>query len=472
MSDLTGFERKLTSALDGHLGPRRPVDAQAIAAAAIAGASRRAQLPGMSTSSWRNFALVAAAALLTILALALAFVAGQRPVQPVPPAPPNAASPALSPTPTASHAATGKPSPSLLPVPSMLPADGPFVALLLRGNEAGTDADLYVLERDGTERRVLHVSQDDPGLFDHGAPTVGSYGSISLDGWLAIGVSYGSDRYAFYQVGQGTRASSVIPFWGGTSGAWSPTGLFAVIQAGADRSPGGTDVFDPRSGLKIHLPSAISVGGGPTILWGFDGAGFITGDGLGGGGYQPINGGPYRDVMPPAADRPGPRAIGDDELAICQPDLYGLFFGDHDYRCVDASLALQNDFGDVFVWAQDKLNGGDVVSASFAADHRSILALVQTSRKDLVLVRLPEPEHGEPIASMDLDAMTSPPPAGSTFSFAGLAPDDSLVAVGFFADQVRGIIEMTGGSEEPTAHLGTLAGYVPASLASDWPTVP
>lgn len=495
MSDLTRFEKSFATALEAHLGPRRPVEARSIAAAAIAGRTtptliQRRRWPLLRAGVrplWPlpSLAWIVLATAVLVVALVLAFVAGR---QPTPQPTPTDASAVFTPSPTNSPPPTGTaavtphvtpptPWPTLpLPLPTLLPMEGPFVPVLFREfGEPGRGVDVIAIEPDGSERLIRRLSATDSGLAGasivHGATvTIGDYGAVSGDGWLAVPIEVGGPGrlfYAFYDLGNVSDPAMIVPSSNGVSGVWGPTGLFAVV-GGFNGSHSADHIIDPRARSVSDIDLA-AIGGGPTIFWAADGSGLLGTTSPGAIGLIRIDAAASVPGIPAIADRVGMRPFGRDGLFLCKPDDWSLAFGDP--ACQTAAIATRSLTTEGLPWADATLLGGLVRGASFEANRTALWALTtdQSSPTPVSIVRLANPGRGT--TAISIDSAVLPDSANVAFRFAGFAPDDSIIVLRQVAGDQQFLLAITMDGSAATSHLGSLAGFVPAELANSWPTI-
>ena len=207
-----------------------------------------------------------------------------------------------------------------------LPGDpAPRGAIFLRasGDASEGDVDIVAVAPDGQERvvRRLDSSTLESGVF-------ATYGSVSQDGWVAVGSSLGlaprgvgAQQWALVDLARPDRGPTFVPYQPVIGGAWGPNGLFATTRP--ESGPlGSIQVVDAATGsiisrLNLHLP-----GGGPDLIWAADGSGLVHVSELSGSEEYVIarlDGGPATGSIPRLAPRLGAQwlAPGGATLAVC-----------------------------------------------------------------------------------------------------------------------------------------------------------
>ena len=108
---------------------------------------------------------------------------------------------------------------------------GGYEAIFLRSSVDAPDAgvDIIAVRPDGKERLVRHLDSAD--LPDN--KTYETYGSVSQDGWVAVGTHLGVQRrysWALMDLNDTAKAPRLVPYQPVIGGAWGAAGLFATTE--------------------------------------------------------------------------------------------------------------------------------------------------------------------------------------------------------------------------------------------------
>ena len=341
---------------------------------------------------------------------------------------------------------------------------GGYEAIFLRSSVDAPDAgvDIIAVRPDGKERLVRHLDSAD--LPDN--KTYETYGSVSQDGWVAVGTHLGVQRrysWALMDLNDTAKAPRLVPYQPVIGGAWGPAGLFATTEPASVMSF-RMNVVDAGTGLKKSLGPLDLPGGGPDIIWAADGSGLVIRLNVSGRDAYAIarrNGGPKLPGVPRLAPGLGSRwlAQGGTFLVVCPSHPQCLTTGE--------LVETHDAENDVVEWSTGDLASATLVDASFSADGQSVWMLfdrVNGSAHVAVIARADEPGSVRTIATVDLGTDVA------HLWFAGLAPDDSSMAIGYWTGELGGatepgptrVVATLGGA--PKAHTGNFIGFMPEGI--------
>lgn len=353
------------------------------------------------------------------------------------------------------------------------PSDDPYQAVLARVDDTPEGAvegiDLVAVRADGRERSIGRI---DGSRLPAWARDFVNGPVVSSDGWLAFRATGPSDHgWAFVDLRapDGPIRLVDIPWWGGypsrASGAWGPDGRFA---GSASEYHDTYDAIDRATGAVVEIPGLTAdVDGRPVTL---DPRRISA---LADGGVMPVEGTVWArtDARQPGLlalyQSTGPRRIIEDGtiLDVCDvgrgcvgPDLH------------DGAVTIRGPGGAPAALDASGLLPDRVVDASYARDGTSIWLLLQRGAEGAypVLGRL-DADGSATTFGDDGPFGASTDPAEACCTIAGIAPDDSLIALD--VPGLPGPVVWPTGAEEPvpTAHTGTFAGFLPASVADALP---
>jgi hypothetical protein len=178
------------------------------------------------------------------------------------------------------------------------PVDPAPLAIVLR-RTSGPEGDVAVvgLTPSGPER-LLRTLDSDEGLD---RLTYSTFGHVSPRGDLAVSVAAGQDvrpgGYALLSLADPDLAPVVMDAGQIIGGRWSPTGRFGAMAPGAGVD-WQIDVVDPGAETRRIGPLDLP-GGGPEIVWAADGSGLLVRvEATGGHGIAPVDGGPVQSTIP------------------------------------------------------------------------------------------------------------------------------------------------------------------------------
>ncbi len=439
MTDQLTFERELTNAFERYLAAApTEVNARALAATIAIQPARRPTSVDHWLARPMRMVLVTAAVLLAI-ALAIAGAGGLHLLQPKP----------------------------------QLGGQG-WDAIYLRSRRADAAfIDVVAVRSDGHERLVRQISRTLPGL-SLPAP---AYGKISRQGWLAIGASNPTpppslDAYALFDLSDPDMTPLVVRYPAVMSGQWSSSGLFALSSdtpaSDVNAAPSWMyiDVFDPETGGRTHLGQCCLFGGGPSLVWAWDGSGLLSGDQL-----KPVDGGPPTAIDPGLGFDDRRVGLGGRVIAVCNettiPEANPAGWCPVGMRAVvvgdEITLESQR-------WYTSMPRSDTPIAAVFAANGRSVLVLSERvigSNHRAVIVRVDDPDKVTELISLELPANRSP----NTFA---VDPADSQFALDYRIGngdaavyEIGPIVHLDGSTTPPPT--GAFAGYVDAAVADSWP---
>ena len=368
-------------------------------------------------------------------------------------------------------------TPSRPPAPTLVVGDS-YVPIYLRETTIGdgTFIDAILVMGDGTERVVRRLDTE----LDGAEFPLGPFGSVSRDGWLAVGTTSEGQlplaAYALMDLADPLRAPLVVEYPPVVGGRWSQTNLFALSSV-IDRSETGwmaIAIVDPRTAARTELGVVSLFGGGPSIVWASDASGILDSARL-----QPVAGGP--DVLIPDGllfDDPRVGSGGRTAFSCdgTEPDEF--------IECANATgpvvRVVEPGRGDLVEWYAVPGDNGRLSGEIFFAPSadpllagRSLLVLVERAdgpRRRAEIVRVDAPGEATTVATVDL-------PAGGFGPYLrAIAPDASSVAVGYWSGPEANptlaapIFIAADGSITPGPSSGTFIGFVKGPEAASWPT--
>jgi hypothetical protein len=358
--------------------------------------------------------------------------------------------------------AVNEPDPTSNELPSpdvtVAPVADTYQALVVRYTP---DATIFVAVRGDRQERVIAS-----------IPTLGrgiGYVLPSASGWVAIFYFRAETEFIdLRDPAQAPRPFSIPE--GTTSFSWHPDGRFAALA-----DSGVVTLIDPETGEVT--PFTLRGPLGDVIGWAADGSALVAygsgGDGIYAGG-ELVTDAPWRVI----------RLDGGPDEAVA-PDLYPGLIAFSNYGRAGARLqqcqgddcpGLPTDAvvgevpgGSPVAWYSDELAPDAVDGSSFAGDGTAVWLVLdrRAGGRQFVLARLDAPgtphvaaTSGLPVADHEVlyDAL----------SIEGVAPDDSLVAVG----AARAVVLVEPITGRSTAIDGQFLGFVPSATADTWPGEP
>lgn len=356
-----------------------------------------------------------------------------------------------------------------------LPPAADYEAVLVRGlrmNEARTatsDLEVVVATADGTARSLARVPASRLGAVERS----GGPASISTQGWLALGAHSTDERASEKDIALDLRRLDREPLIFDGSGvfAWDRTGFLW-------RRPSGLLVqVNPETGEATSIPQDLV---GDLVPWPFgawainvaaDGSGVLVGDP--GNRVVDDSGEPYAQswaiVTAQATVVPGAPELAYDVgrrflsphwglLQLCDPESSLACPG----RATGSLISGPAADGSYRNWGEDPPLHDHVIGASWAADG-GVWVLVdrRTTERALVLVHRDEQDVDTEIASFLVGADDQP-------TFDAFAPDDSLIAIGFFNGHDEQTVLVDTASGRAHRFEGSAAGFLPVATADEW----
>jgi hypothetical protein len=334
------------------------------------------------------------------------------------------------------------------PVVTAAPVADTYQALVVRHTP---DATVFVAVRGDRQDRVIASS-----------PTLGrgiGYVLPSASGWVAMFYREGPEFIDLRDPAQAPRPFSIPETT--TAFSWHPDGRFAALA-----ESGLVTLIDPTTGEAT--PFTLRGPLGDVIGWAADGSALVAygegGDGIYAGGELVVDA-PWRVIRLDG----GP----DDVVA---PDLYPGLISFPNYGRAGARLqqcqgtdcpGLPTDSvvgevpgGSPVAWYSDELAPDAVNGSSFAGDGTAMWVVLdrRVGGRQFVLARLDAPGTARVTAVAGLGTTDY-----DSFSIEGVAPDDSLVAVG-----AAGVVLVETITGRATAIDGQFLGFVPSATADTW----
>jgi hypothetical protein len=350
-------------------------------------------------------------------------------------------------------AVTALPAPSTeLPAPSAEVPDT-YQALVVR---IEADAAVIVALRGDRQERVI-------ASIPMAGRRLGSL-HLSADGWLAMFYREGLEFVDLRDPGSAPRPFSMGEATTGFS--WHPDGRFAYWD-----ETGVVTLIDPKTGAETQL----TVRGPLTdvVAWSADGSALL----VYGEGRDSIYAGGER-VTDPAwrvvrlDGGPDETTVPDLDLGLVRSARYGVG-GARLQPCAESldcpdvlAAAVISDVpgGSVTTWYNDELAPDEVDDVSFGGDGTGVWLLLdrRVGGRQFTLARIDAPGAARLVAVSGL-----PEASYDTFGIAGIAPDDSLVAID--ASILVLVEPVTGRS---TAIDGRFLGFVSSATVDTWAGAP
>jgi catechol 2,3-dioxygenase-like lactoylglutathione lyase family enzyme len=235
-------------------------------------------------------------------------------------------------------------------------------------------------------------------------------------------------------------------------------------------------IIDAWTGSRLSLSGVGLAGGGPHFIWAADGSGLLVSGVWDQSlcprepcvvdaplGIFPIDGGPIVPGVPELYPRPYARrfAQGGRSIDVYARSTEGVVVGEGWVQDAEGVP----DFATRTTWYSDELAPATLQDSSFSADGRSVWVLLDgDDGAQTILAHVSTPGSVEVVATE---------PVGTGFEFGtigGMAPDDSLVAVSHYYPDAQSTLTLVAtGGQTASTHGGSLAGFVPTSLADSWP---
>jgi hypothetical protein len=350
------------------------------------------------------------------------------------------------------------------------PSEDPYQAVLARVDDTPEGAvegiDVVAVRADGRERSIGRI---DGSRLPTWARDFVNGPVVSSDGWLAFRATGPSGHgWAFVDLRAPDAPIRVvtIPWWGGfpsrASGAWGPDGRFA---GSASEYHDTYDAIDRATGAVVEIPGLPADVDGQPVALDPSRIRALTDGGVAGDAWLMAD--PQRPGLLALYQSTGPRRIiGDGTvLDVCDvgpgcvvPDLH------------DGAVTIQGQNGTPIAVDVSRLLPDRVVDASYARDGASIWLILQRGAEAAypVLGRLGADGSATTFGAYGpFGAPTGP--AEDCCTIAGIAPDDSLIALD--VPGLPGPIIWPTEAEAllSPAHTGTFAGFLPASVADALP---
>ena len=280
----------------------------------------------------------------------------------------------------------------------------------------------------------------------------------SADGWLAMLYSGGAE---FVDLGDPGRVPRPFSMGETTTGfSWNPDGRFAAWD-----ESGLVTLIDPETGARTELTVR-----GPLIDvvgWTADGTGLLArgegGDSIYARGERVtdpawrvirLDGGPDEPVVPDldlGLVRGARYGMGGARLQLCEGDCPDELGG---------GVIGETPDGTVTAWYRDEFTPDEVDDASFGGDGTAMWLLLdrRVGGRQFALARVDAPGAGRMVVASGL------PTAGyDPLEIAGVAPDDSLVAV-----DAEGLVLVEPITGRSTPIDGRFLGFISSATADTW----
>jgi hypothetical protein len=325
---------------------------------------------------------------------------------------------------------------------SEVTSSGDLAILVRRIEDAEPGVAVVAVRPDGGERLLRRIPD---ALLGQGG-SAGTWGIVSESGWLAFGTEAGDGPWLLILVDLADPSSEP---WvideadlGGIGPVWGPTGLLAAV--GGSRQD--LVVVDPEAHAIRHvsMQGRGLVGGGPSIIWTADGAGFVATTRTRGYETVPLDG---SDPVPGVTGVFEPRgAYGPDMagLRTCSPGA-GCTGGD------DGRVERVHPDGSAeTIWQQD---GTDrALGARFAAAGDAYwLELDHDQGRQVALLRLRDGRQ-DAMVTINRDA------SWQSVGIAGESSDQAAVVLSVYPG--GSVLVPLAPGTPPTLHDGSFAGYV------------
>ena len=325
-----------------------------------------------------------------------------------------------------------------------------------------THLDIVLVRPDGRERTLRQIRFDVEGS----SFPLSGFGSMSESGWLALGTTSSGQlpiaAYELFDLSNPTRNPLVLPYPPVITGRWSSNDLFALSSAKVHTPTGwmNIDVVNPRTGATTELGPLSLYGGGPSIVWTWDGSGILNGQAI-----QPVSGGPNIPIDPTTRFLDRQLGMGGKTVEVCRASDPGT-------TCPDGTRIRINGAVDWYT-VRTKANE-EPASAIFAADGRSLLVTIlrtEGQRRQAAVVRMAAPDTMVELGVVNIADDGWAPGIGT------VASDDSAFTIQYLTGpnqgpvdvQEAGILHADGTATRDAS--GNFAGFVSGRLAESWPAL-